>query len=252
MTEFKDIIGELDEVTGERKPEVFVTFVNDHSGSMVGSEKLSMDNFNEQLVTIQRNKDVSTYVTVIDFDDRIIETGPIPAKDVKLLSEWWLGGSTALNDSIFKAITLNEKMMKASKNEDKSSLIIVITDGHENSSKEFRGPDGAEKLKKIIEEKQNTDEWTITFMGAGLDIQNYAIHTLGIDAGNTMSFDKSTAGFDKLKYSTVSGIESYYNMRSTGGGRSMKNFIAEEDDEHKEEWNDVTARGSEGNSSVGD
>lgn len=218
MQEFEDILGELDEVTGDkRKPVVFATFVMDHSGSMHGDQKMCIDNFNEQIQSMKAKTEVDTYFTRIDFSDWVQVTGPYPIEHVSELTEYKVYGVTALNDAIAKAIEVNKKMMEGSKIEDKSSLIIVITDGHENASKEFPKGSGTTKLQEMIKELQDQGDWTFTFMGAGLDIQRYATQGLGIDAGNTMSFEKTSMGYDTLNKTTMRGIDSYYDMRVRGG-----------------------------------
>lgn len=225
MEDFKDILGELDEITGDKKPIVFATFVLDHSGSMYGDEKMCISNFNEQVQSMKSKKDVITYFTKVDFSDQVVLTGPYPIDHVKEMTVYEADGLTALNDAIAKAISVNKKMMNDTKNDDKSSLIIVITDGQENASKEYQGPEGTEKLQSMIKELQDQGDWTFTFMAADLTVQKYATQSLGIHSNNTMCFDKTIAGYDSLNNSTIRGIDAYYDMR-VRGGKSTGDFVS--------------------------
>mgnify|MGYP006294615473 CR=1 FL=1 len=217
MQEFEDILNEFDEVTGEQKPVVFATFVMDHSGSMTGDRDMCISNFNEQIQSMKSKTEVSTYFTQVDFSDWVQVTGPYPIDYVSELTDYQTYGTTALNDAIAKAIEINKKMMEESKIKDKSSLIIVVTDGQENASSNFSGADGTEKLQDIIKKLQAQGDWTFTFMAADLQVQRYATQSLGIDAGNTMCFEKTSMGYDALNKTTLRGLDSYYDMRVRGG-----------------------------------
>ena len=103
MEDFKDILDELNEVTGEKpQPVVFATFVLDHSGSMTGDQEMCINNFNEQIQSMKANKDVLTYFTKIDFSDEVILTGPYPIEHVKEIMVYDTNGMTALNDGIVR------------------------------------------------------------------------------------------------------------------------------------------------------
>jgi uncharacterized protein YegL len=231
MTGFDDIIITKEDEGGKTKTtekSVHVAFVMDHSGSMMTQQQLALNNYNEQIETLKRKSNesgIETYVTLIEFDDRInvsfeeelINNIKEPAKS------YWAGGMTSLNDAIFKGITLLKKGMKKDKLEDKSALLIIMTDGQENSSKEFGGFKGTELLKKEIERLEKTDLWSFTFMGAGIDVQNIAVAGLGMSVGNTMSFSNNDVGYKMSNISSNEGIDVYYTARNNGE-TAVKNF----------------------------
>jgi len=215
-----------------KKPEkggktVHVAFVMDHSGSMSFQQKLALDNYNEQLASLKRKSNesgIETYVTLVEFDNRIIVKYEDRLIDeIKPETDYWTEGLTSLNDAIFKGTSLLKKSMKNDTCEDKSALIIIMTDGHENSSKEFAGDKGANFLKKEIEKLEKTDEWTFTFMGAGIDVQATAVAGLGMGRGNTISFSADSAVFKMSGGSVKNGIGTYYSARM-GGAKTVSDF----------------------------
>jgi len=239
MKGFEDIIitddSEVQEETECVKPSckkphlgsktVHVAFVMDHSGSMTIQQELARDNYNEQLATLKQNSgEIDTYVTLVEFDNRIIvkyENKLID--DIKPEKDYWTNGLTSLNDAIFRGIKLLEKSMKNDTCEDKSALMVIMTDGHENSSKELVGIKGRDLIKKEIGELEKTGEWAFTFMGAGIDVQDVAIDGYGMSRGNTLSFNADSDGFKMSGGSAKNGIETYYSAR-LGGAKTVADF----------------------------
>ena len=119
-------------------------------------------------------------------------------------------GSTALLDAIGKSIYSIKQRYGKDIAEDKMSVVlIIITDGHENSSRMYSYHDVAHLIKEL----DDTGKWTFSFLGADFD----AIHTshmLNIRKENVMNFSKSSyAGF----MSEVSdSIKTYANEKSQG------------------------------------
>ena len=91
---------------------------------------------------------------------------------------------TALLDAIGVGVkNLNEKISAKISSGEASAVVVIITDGEENSSKEFDGG----KIKSMIEELQNTGRWTFTFIGANIDSISTA-RNYGININNVMQF----------------------------------------------------------------
>ena len=216
----------LNKSTLDRKT-VHVAFVMDHSGSMSLQKKLALDNYNEQLASLKtkaKENGIETYVTLVEFDNRIITK-----YENRLINEiepeeyYWTDGMTSLNDAIFNGASLLKKSMANDKCEDKSALLIIMTDGDENSSVEFAGIKGRDLIKKEIETLEKTGDWTFTFMGANINVQDVAVAGYGMSAGNTMSFDANAKGFKMSGGSVQAGLDTYYSAR-TRGVKSVANF----------------------------
>jgi hypothetical protein len=179
-------------------PVTYVAIINDHSGSMgdaidptvspiVLKKTLAMSNYNEQIETLkQESKEgMETIVTVIEFDNEILcSYDNEPVNNLQPLTDYWTRGMTSLYDAIAYGISRINKQMGEDEREDKAALVIVETDGFENSSKDYSSHSGGcKRLKSLIEEMESAGNWTFTFLGAGLD-EKFA-QDLGMVAGNT-------------------------------------------------------------------
>ena len=71
-------------------------------------------------------------------------------------------------------------------------MVTIITDGRENSSKNFR----ADTIRDLIKQKES-ENWIITYMGAHGNIEEEA-SILALSQKKTMCFDKGSRGFDEL------------------------------------------------------
>jgi len=83
------------------------------------------------------------------------------------------GGGTALFDAIGYALNTEGAALSAMPEEQRPSKVIVtiLTDGEENSSKEFRGERGRLKIKEMLEHQQSKYSWEVMFLGANIDAQ---------------------------------------------------------------------------------
>lgn len=251
MEYFDDVFEDMDNVVEEAgKPVNYVAFVADHSGSMFSMSEEAKNGLLKQIKKVKNESgDMKTYVTLIEFDDtvRVICDNDKPERALEAMDkQYWIGGLTSLNDAIMKSISMVKSRMEDDKSEDKSALVIVMTDGHENSSKEYGGMEGTKKVKEIIKNLEDTNEWTFTFAGAGLDVDKVAVDGLGMSAGNTFnaSFDNAS-GLRSYTLATTNGIGKYFNARKIGE-KSIKDFY-EGVDEHgnKEEGKVIEKEKSE-------
>ena len=69
-------------------------------------------------------------------------------------------------------------------------LVTILTDGEENSSKEFSGA----AIKHLVE-GLSLKNWTFTYIGADHDVEKFAI---SISITNTMQFNKSEADMKQM------------------------------------------------------
>ena len=91
---------------------------------------------------------------------------------------------TPLFDAIGKTV---KKIKKDTKDiEDAAVLVTIITDGYENSSKEWTGP----MVKKLIDECKE-EGWMFSFIGAGEDVVKVAT-TISIT--NTVVWEQTSEG----------------------------------------------------------
>ena len=140
-----------------------------------------------------------------------------------------------LNDIVDKIEKYNEilKRFKYIKNDkfdgDKTALLFVTTDGAENSSTEYRGEEGRQKIVKMIKELEETGKWTITFLGQNLDVAY--IENIGFSAINTVSFKDRDYANQVMSRS----IGTYYSNVRSGLFKNNESLMGDTVAEMKEE-----------------
>lgn len=145
---------------------IHITFVIDKSGSMYSKVADVIGGFNS---FIQEQKDVKegeTEVSIYTFNDKVQKTVVnTNIDDISLLTEetYIPGGNTALNDALGTAINETGAYLASLNEEDRPSkvIIVVMTDGAENSSKEFT----RDKVKEMIKHQEEKYSWTFVYIG---------------------------------------------------------------------------------------
>ena len=97
-----------------------------------------------------------------------------------------------------------------------SVVMVILTDGMENASRQFTYHQIAATVKSLEE----TDKWTFTFLGADID----AMHTskmLNIREENVISFDK--ADMNIMMNDVSEGMRHYTHSKHIG--MTKKNFL---------------------------
>ena len=211
---FEDIVGKVN--IKELKPVNHVSFILDCSGSMFSITDRSRDSFNEQLQRLKsESHDQDTYVTLAMFNEKVeFKYVDRPINECEELTEYPANGMTALYDAI--GLTINKIIHGVKKEENHSALIVIITDGHENASTDYFGEEGRKKVKSKVEELEGEGNWTFTFLGANVDVEQVASEGLAMSMANTMSFDGCDSGVEAASLNINSGIGNYYNARRSG------------------------------------
>ncbi|EDN65396.1 conserved hypothetical protein [Beggiatoa sp. PS] len=88
-------------------------------------------------------------------------------------------------------------------------VMVIITDGQENSSREFEKND----IEKMIKEKQKTFDWQFVFLSADLNAIGDALNH-GIHSSSAMSYDKNSPGTAAAWRSTSKRVADYRSKRS--------------------------------------
>jgi uncharacterized protein YegL len=170
-----------------------LVFILDKSGSMSGLERDTIGGFNANLKT-HRELGGEVRVTTVLFDDkyellhdRIDIQGVAPMTE----KEYQIGGGTALLDAIGETVHKLRKVQKQTAEEFRAEKVIfvVITDGQENSSREY----GYGDIKKLIEHQQKKYGWEFLFLGANLDVTAEA-GRLGIPLDHAAGYTATSAG----------------------------------------------------------
>lgn len=149
-----------------KKDYAHISIVLDRSGSMSSIREDAEGGLNELIETHRKAPGTAT-VTVAKFDTEYeLEHDMKPIADVpKVHLE--PRGMTALLDAIGKTITATGEKLRALAEDERPEHVffVVVTDGHENASKEFKKP----AIKSMVETQTNTYKWHFVFLGANMD-----------------------------------------------------------------------------------
>ena len=146
-----------------------IIFVIDESGSMQGTESDVIGGFNN-FIEEQRTKPYGKVdVTLYKFNNEITKVfSDLPLEKIRLIDrrDYNPGGLTALYDTIGIAINEAERHNEYLKKEDKPdmSIMVIITDGQENASREYSGY----AVKQLIEKHERNEDWQFIYLGANL------------------------------------------------------------------------------------
>lgn len=88
-------------------------------------------------------------------------------------------------------------------------VFVVITDGQENASREFR----RDQILKMITEKEKQNSWQFVFLSADLNAIDDAMDH-GFQAKATMAFDQTGVGVKNVWASVSQNISEYRASRS--------------------------------------
>lgn len=181
----------------------------DRSGSMANIKKDTIGGFNSFLAE-QKTVPGEAKVTLIQFDGQYEKCYQgLPLSEVQDLTDATFvpRGSTALLDAIGK--TLIEQKTRIQKEAWANKVIIVIlTDGEENSSVEFN----RDTIKTLTESAQN-DEWSFIYLGANQDSFSVA-STMGINVKSALnSVANYACNAEGLEFATRSYSGATTNLR---------------------------------------
>lgn len=178
----------------KKTPVTHVLMVVDMSGSMMNLAPDVRGGFNEYLNKLKADDQMTYRLTVTAFDTEFIPLAvDAELADVPELTRdnYYPRGMTALNDAIGKTLAeFDAKHGKVRKHE--RALMVIQTDGHENSSDEFT----TDQVKALIAEKDKSDRWGFIFLGAGPDAWqaggNYGLGHATLRSAATSAGTRST------------------------------------------------------------
>lgn len=175
-----------------------IVCILDKSGSMYPLVQDTIGGYNG-FIEEQREGKGKKRVTLVLFDTSYnVVYARRKIRDVKPLKYpvYQAGGATALLDAIGATVTSLERGYSTDGEPDET-VVLIITDGQENSSKEYN----SDQIKEMVEKKRE-EGWTFFFLGANIDTFSVAAD-LGLDVNTTADYTASSAGTAAV-YETVS------------------------------------------------
>jgi uncharacterized protein YegL len=162
-----------------------ITLVVDRSGSMHVCQSDAEGGVNS-FIEDQKKAEGEAVLTLVQFDTEyeFVHTAT-PINDVPpyhLVPR----GSTALLDAVGRSISeAGARLDKMPEDQRPGCVVfVIVTDGHENASKEFR----RDAVRMMITSQQSEYNWQFTFLGADATAFDEAV-SLGIRKESTAVFD---------------------------------------------------------------
>ncbi|MBT4399346.1 MAG: VWA domain-containing protein [Bacteroidetes bacterium] len=176
-----------------KKQVVIYQLVLDRSGSMGSVTEETISGFNEQVQRIhelaEQYPNQKICVNLCLFNHLVEQTlKNVSAGILQELSfkSYRPEGMTALYDAVGSSIRQVKKQIKMLTDEVKYKVyFVILTDGHENASRQFR----YEKIKKSIKKLEDTKKWEFSYLGSTLDAVEIAT-SLNIKSSNATYFRK--------------------------------------------------------------
>lgn len=192
-----------------------IVCVLDQSGSMRALTDDTIGGFNA-FIDEQRKLDgnVNVTVTLFDTSSEVVYEGvdieDLPELDGNTYSP---GGGTALLDALGDTIDRVGKRLAATDEEKRAGkvIVLVMTDGHENSSNTFSLDD----VKDRVDHQQDKYSWEFVFIGANIDSFQEA-GSMGIARGSASNFLPNSYG-TKEAWSKINRAATTYRSRGVKG-----------------------------------
>jgi hypothetical protein len=186
----------------------------DRSGSMGSIADDTVGGFN---AFVQEQKEASgkAFMTLAQFDNHYeMVHERIPIEEVPSL-DFKPRGGTALLDAVGKTINDTKTRIAAQRQKPDAVIFVIITDGHENSSSEFK----KEQIKEMIANRESEDEWKFIFIGANQDSFSEA-GGIGIAGTGVFNYEATSAGTRGMYDALSKGTTQYRSSVSSASSSS--------------------------------
>jgi len=191
-----------------------IHIVLDESGSMGGQRLATIEGFNK-LIEEQRAEPGKAWVSLTFFSTTVRNAYtalPIDRVQPMTAEDYVPQGGTALLDAQGVAIEATAKWLEESDETPDNIIIITMTDGGENSSRDYT----ADKIKQLISLKEDAG-WDFVYTGANQDSFSVGA-SMGYAATATANFNAAAMGqtMDKLS-SSLTGYRTKSAVALRGG-----------------------------------
>ncbi len=210
----------------------YYLLIVDSSSSMSKLAKSTISGVNEQIDSIKGIEkefpDQKYFMDFIHFNHKItIEYVNKSPNSLEHITDnnYKCTGTTALLDAIGTGVkSLNDRISSEVESGDSSAVVVIITDGEENSSREYTGS----QVKSMIEELQLSNRWTFTFIGANIDSIATAA-SYGINTKNVVQFSGDVNSNTRVYRTMAKSFAGRAETMASGALYDSQEFINEED-----------------------
>jgi uncharacterized protein YegL len=185
-----------------------ITLLLDRSGSMAGTKADTIGGVNT-FIEDQKKEEGEAKFTLVQFATTARTDYTKDIKDVELLNQDTYqptGASTAYLDALGKTINETGERLSALPDDERPEkvVVVVMTDGFENASREFRRG----TIKEMIKHQEEKYNWQFVFMGANMDAVAEG-STFGVKSANAFTFVQDSAGLKSAYGALSSNLRSY-------------------------------------------
>jgi len=197
-----------------------VIAIVDRSGSMNDIRDDAIGGFNTFLKEQQESKEGKCLLTYVQFDNEYevvhegIDIGDMKALDYETYAP---RGGTALLDAMGQTINVVGARLEATPEEKRPGnvVVVILTDGQENSSREF----SKDKIKEMVEHQTEKYDWSFVYLAQNMDAVSSGA-SIGIDfssrkayVGNVLSggagvraaYCSASSAVSNMRYKSVRG-----------------------------------------------
>jgi hypothetical protein len=181
-------VGGPEQIKRQEDRSILINFVLDKSGSMEVIREATIAGFNQFLHDQQEEGGAATMtLTLFDTGFRTVVRA-LSLAEVRPLDHrtYVPGGMTALYDAIAHTMTITDEYVAAYRPD--QVLFVIMTDGQENSSREF----DRQRIMELIEDRQRTADYEFVYLGANQDAYEVG-DGMGIRGGRTLDYAASPA-----------------------------------------------------------
>ena len=211
-----------------------IAMILDRSGSMSSIQGATVEGMNA-FITEQQKSTAEVNLLLVQFDNVFeqLYSGPMTDAPTFTLSENPVGnqirflprGGTALLDAMGKTMnTIGQTLSDLPEDQRPGKVVIVtMTDGMENQSREFSNQDIAE----MIRHQRQVYRWEFQFLAANQDAISTA-QRMNIPMANAITYAASTGGVRNVMAAVSSNVRDYGAARYPGA--AMPAFKKEDRD----------------------
>ena len=204
-----------------KKPEArtsgstIVNVILDMSGSMMSVWDVTIDSYNEYINGLKQ--DANKYKVSLTLFDTVAIEYPYTALDIKKVPKltkavYTPRSGTPLYDAVCS--TLNKIRTKVKKTD--KALVVIITDGQENSSREYT----EKEMVAIKEELEKLGNWTFVYLEANQDAWDTA-QKWGFAGQNVSSYHATERGTQTMSSNLTAATMSLGAMRGSTSTTQM-------------------------------
>ena len=188
-----------------------LVMILDRSGSMSGLEEDTIGGYNSMLKA-QKMLPGEVFVTTVLFNHRsriLHDREDIRFVKPLTLRDYMVSGTTALYDAIGMTLDHMENHYKTRGKSEDHVIVVITTDGMENSSREYHQA----AIRSRIEHMKEHYGFEFIFLGANMDAE-FVAADFGIERNRAVTYHADEKG-TKLNFETISSAVENIRMNSS-------------------------------------